>query len=146
MTYSFVRWKILGSTPSDRGCSPNFSLNTEEVRNYIIGKTGMSSAIYDSGTHYVTNQQLTLDILKEISDSEDVIVMGEYTVGLGAMVVPMNVVMNIIVHTIKTFDNRSLLATTTTTTTTTETASTLPTTKKTLQQEIRPTSYEKTCC
>jgi len=58
--------------------------DTEEVRNYIIGKTGMSPAIYDNGTHYVTNQQLTLDILKEISDSEDVVdVTGEYTGGLG---------------------------------------------------------------
>jgi hypothetical protein len=60
-------------------------LDTEEVRNYIIGKTGMSPAIYDNGTHYVTNQKLTLDILKEISDSEDVLeVTGEYTGGLGS--------------------------------------------------------------
>ncbi|MDQ3882892.1 MAG: carboxypeptidase-like regulatory domain-containing protein [Thermoproteota archaeon] len=59
-------------------------LDTEEVRRYIISKTGMSPAIYDKGTHYVTNQELTLDILKEISDSEDVIeVTGEYTGGLG---------------------------------------------------------------
>ena len=60
-------------------------LDTEEVRNYIISKTGMSPAIYDNGTHYVTNQKLTLDILKEISDSEDVLeVTGEYTGGLGS--------------------------------------------------------------
>lgn len=60
-------------------------LDTEEVREYIIRKTGMSPAIYDNGTHYVTNQKLTLDILKEISDSEDVLeVTGEYTGGLGS--------------------------------------------------------------
>lgn len=60
-------------------------LDTEHVRKYIIGKTGMSPAIYDNGTHYVTNQKLTLDILKEISDSEDVLeVTGEYTGGLGS--------------------------------------------------------------
>ena len=60
-------------------------LNTEEVRRYIISKTGMSPAIYDNGTHYVTNQELTLDILKEISDSEDVVeVTGDYTGGLGS--------------------------------------------------------------
>jgi hypothetical protein len=60
-------------------------LNTEEVRRYIINKTGMSPAIYDNGTHYVTNQELTLDILKEISDSEDVVeVTGDYTGGLGS--------------------------------------------------------------
>ena len=44
-------------------------LDTDEVRNYIIDKTGMSPAIYDNGTHYVTNQKLTLDMLKDISDS-----------------------------------------------------------------------------
>ena len=60
-------------------------LNTEEVRTYIINKTGMSPAIYDNGTHYVTNQKLTLDMLKEISDTEDVLeVKGEYTGGLGS--------------------------------------------------------------
>lgn len=59
-------------------------LDTEQVRKYIISKTGMSPAIYDDGTHYVTNQKLTLDMLKEISDSEDVIeVTGEYTGGVG---------------------------------------------------------------
>lgn len=60
-------------------------LNTEEVREYIISKTGMSPAIYDKGTHYATNQMLTLEMLKEISDSEDVIeVKGDYTGGLGS--------------------------------------------------------------
>lgn len=60
-------------------------LNTEKIREYIISKTGMSPAIYDNGTHYATNQKLTLEILKEISDSEDVIeVTGEYTGGLGS--------------------------------------------------------------
>src|SRR5919109_1811110 len=59
-------------------------LNTEEVREYIISKTGMSPAIYDNGTHYVTNQKLTLGMLKEISDSEEVIeVTGDYAGGLG---------------------------------------------------------------
>ena len=38
-------------------------LNTEEVRSYIISKTGMSPAIYDNGTHYVTHQKLTLEML-----------------------------------------------------------------------------------
>ena len=40
----------------------------------------MLPAVYDKGTHYVTNQKLTLEMLKEISDSEDVVqVSGEYT-------------------------------------------------------------------
>ncbi|AIC15661.1 carboxypeptidase-like regulatory domain-containing protein [Nitrososphaera viennensis] len=60
-------------------------LDTEKVRSYIIEKTGMSPAIYDNGTHYVTNQKLNLEILKEISDSDDVLeVTGEYTGGIGA--------------------------------------------------------------
>ena len=59
-------------------------LNTEEVRSYIIEKTGMSPAIYDNGTHYVTNQKLTLEALKEISDSDDVLeVSGVYTGSIG---------------------------------------------------------------
>src|SRR5581483_9931959 len=48
-------------------------LNTEEVRRYDNEKTGMSPEIYDNGTHYVTNQKLNMRILKEISDSEDVL-------------------------------------------------------------------------
>lgn len=60
-------------------------LNVEQVRSYIISKTGMSPAIYDNGTHYAVSQKLTLEMLKEISDSEDVIeVTGEYTGGLGS--------------------------------------------------------------
>ncbi len=66
----------------------NPGLNTEEVRSYIIRKTGMSPAIYDNGTHYATNQKLTLEMLKEISDSDDVLeVTGEYTGGLGSYAV-----------------------------------------------------------
>jgi hypothetical protein len=59
-------------------------LDSDQVRRYIIEKTGMSPAIYDDGTHYVTNQKLSLEVLKEISDSNDVLeVTGEYTGGLG---------------------------------------------------------------
>ncbi len=58
-------------------------LDSDQVRRYIIEKTGMSPAIYDDGTHYVTNQKLSLKVLKEISDSDDVVeVTGEYTGGL----------------------------------------------------------------
>ena len=53
------------------------------MRYGIIEKTGMVPAIYDKGTHYVTNQRLTLEKVKEISDSQDVIeVTGEYTGGI----------------------------------------------------------------
>lgn len=60
-------------------------LDPEEGRRYIIGKTGMSPAIYDDSTHYGVNQKLTLEMLKEISDSEDIIeVTGDYTGHIGA--------------------------------------------------------------
>jgi len=59
-------------------------INSQAARNYIFEKTGMVAAVYDHGTHYVTNQKLTLEILKEISNSEDVLeVAGEYTGGIG---------------------------------------------------------------
>jgi carboxypeptidase family protein len=110
-------------------------LNTEEVRNYIISKTGMSPAIYDNGTHYVTNQQLTLDILKEISDSEDVIeVTGEYTGGLGSYGASHERS-----HEHSPYNKRRMI----TTTATTETASSSSPTTKILQQEIGSTGYEK---
>lgn len=48
-------------------------VDTAMARWYIFEKTGMMPAIYDHGTHFVTNQKLTLQILKEISDSDDVI-------------------------------------------------------------------------
>src|SRR5919106_4637521 len=106
-------------------------LNTEEVRRYIIGKTGMSPAIYDNGTHYVTNQELTLDILKEISDSEDVVeVTGEYTGGLGSYGAS---------HEHSPYNKRRMI-----TTTTTETAAAAPSPeKKALLQETRHQTYEK---
>lgn len=56
------------------------------TRESILKKTGMVPAIYDNGTHYVTNQKLTIDMLKEISDSNDVLeVNGEYTGGVGGL-------------------------------------------------------------
>src|SRR5919106_1108844 len=101
-------------------------LNTEEVRRYIIGKTGMSPAIYDNGTHYVTNQELTLDILKEISDSEDVVeVTGEYTGGLGGYGAAS--------HEHSPYNKRRMITTTTETV-----ASSSSPEKKTLLQEMRP--------
>jgi hypothetical protein len=54
--------------------------DTNAPKEYLFKKTDMLPAIYDKGTHYVTNQKLTLEMLKEISNSEDVVqVSGEYT-------------------------------------------------------------------
>ena len=58
--------------------------DSEEMKNKIFEKTGWLPTIYDKGTHYVTNQRLTLEALKEISDSDDVIeVTGDYTGSIG---------------------------------------------------------------
>jgi hypothetical protein len=50
--------------------------------------TGFVPAIYDKGTHYVTNMRLTLDILKRLDDFDFVEeVAGDYTgtlIGRGA--------------------------------------------------------------
>ena len=63
-------------------------VNSEEMRTYIITKTGMNPTIHDSGTHYAFNNKLTLEFLKELSDSKDVIaVYGDFmgaVTGVGA--------------------------------------------------------------
>ncbi len=59
-------------------------VSTEEVREFIIKKTGTSPAIYDNGTHYIINQKLTIETLKEISEYNDVLeITGKYTGGIG---------------------------------------------------------------
>ena len=59
--------------------------DSETMRDTIMRKTQMVPAIYDKGTHYVTNQRLTLETLKKMSDSQDVIeITGEYTGGITA--------------------------------------------------------------
>ena len=61
-------------------------VNPEAAKKYIFEKTGMAPAIYDNGTHFVTNHTLTLEMLKEISDSDDVLeVAGEYTANITAI-------------------------------------------------------------
>src|ERR671933_273694 len=58
----------------------------KKARDYIFQKTGMIPAVYDKGTHYVTNQKLTLQILKEISDSDDVLeITGDYSGSWGSI-------------------------------------------------------------
>jgi hypothetical protein len=59
-------------------------IDSEAARGYIMSKTGMAPAIFDNGTHYVTTQKLTLGMLKEICDSDDVLeVRGTYC-GVGS--------------------------------------------------------------
>jgi hypothetical protein len=59
-------------------------IDAEIARNYIYEKTGKMPSVLDNGSHYVTTQNVTLEILKEISDSEDVVdVRGSYCGGIG---------------------------------------------------------------
>jgi len=54
-------------------------LDTNAPTEYLYKKTDMLPAVYE-GIHYVTNQKLTLEMLKEISDCKDVLeVSGEYS-------------------------------------------------------------------
>ena len=53
---------------------------TNAPKEYAYKKIDTLPAVYNKGTHYVTNQRLTLEMLKKISNSEDVVqVSDEYT-------------------------------------------------------------------
>lgn len=62
--------------------------DSEVIKDIIFQRTGMIPSVHDKGTHYVVNQRLTLEKLKEINDDEYVIeVAGDYTgtlTGIGA--------------------------------------------------------------
>ena len=54
--------------------------DSEWCKRHIWKTTGFVPAIYDKGTHYVTNMRLTLDILKRLDDFHFVVeVTGDYT-------------------------------------------------------------------
>ena len=54
--------------------------NSEWCKSHITETTGFVPAIYDKGTHYVTNMRLTLEILKTLQNFEFVLeVTGDYT-------------------------------------------------------------------
>ncbi len=48
-------------------------INVEGARQMIFEKTGKVPGVYDRGTHYVTDQPLSLEILEEISADSDVV-------------------------------------------------------------------------
>jgi hypothetical protein len=54
-------------------------INTEEIRNEIIRKTGMAPQFFDKGTHIVVHHELNYDLLKYINDHPKVIeIRGTY--------------------------------------------------------------------
>ena len=48
-------------------------VNSVKTIDFIYKITGAMAMVYDSGTHYVTNQKLSLDTLKNISDLNGII-------------------------------------------------------------------------
>lgn len=62
-------------------------LDSEKIRNILWERIGVMPEIYDNGTHYVVNHKFTLEMLKNISDHDDVMaIKGDYTgaiTGLG---------------------------------------------------------------
>lgn len=83
---------LLERTSQKPGRCPMFTLEvftkegTDSVAatRMIIAKTGKVPNVYDKGTHYVTDQQLTLEILKEISADDDVIYVTGEPLDVGA--------------------------------------------------------------
>jgi hypothetical protein len=64
-------------------------IDCDTIREHIWNTTGKMPAIYDNGTHYVTNQMLTLETLKRINDIEHVLkVTGEYSSNCYASIGP----------------------------------------------------------
>ena len=56
--------------------------NPEKSKERILQTTGTIPAIYDNGTHYVSTQRMTMDMLKKLNDIDYVVeVMGDYTGG-----------------------------------------------------------------
>ena len=54
--------------------------DSEWCKNHIWKTAGFVPAVYDKGTHYVTNMRLTLEILKALQDFDFVVeVTGDYT-------------------------------------------------------------------
>ncbi len=50
--------------------------DVNKIKKAILDKTGMVPDVYDSGTHYVINHKLTLEMLKEILLEGDEIILG----------------------------------------------------------------------
>lgn len=83
--------KLIADLLKIQGVNPNkipiFTLevftkkvDADTIREHIWNTTGMMPAIYDNGTHYVTNQKLTLETLKRLNDFAHVLkVTGEYS-------------------------------------------------------------------
>ena len=60
--------------------------NPEKSKERILQTTGTVPAIFDNGTHYVSTQRMTLEMLKKLNDIDYVLeVMGDYTGGASSI-------------------------------------------------------------
>ena len=84
----------LDKKSDDTSTSPPFYLveirtvkgtNQEMMKNMIIEKTGFIPSITENGTHYIANMRLSLELLKEMCESQEEIekITGDYTGGIG---------------------------------------------------------------
>ena len=57
----------------------------EKIKNMIFEKTGFLPSTTENGTHYLANMRLSLELLKEMCESEESIerITGDYTGGIG---------------------------------------------------------------
>jgi hypothetical protein len=60
--------------------------NPEKSKERILQTTGTVPAIFDNGTHYVSTQRMTLEMLKKLNDIDYVLeVMGDFTGGASSI-------------------------------------------------------------
>jgi hypothetical protein len=60
--------------------------DVEKVRDTILQRTGTIPSIHDGGTHIVATHKVTLDLLKFISENEDVLeITGDYSGGAASI-------------------------------------------------------------
>ena len=83
----------LNKKSDDTSTSPPFYIveirtvkgtDQERMKNMIFEKTGFLPSITENGTHYVANMRLSLELLKEMCESQERIekITGDYTGGI----------------------------------------------------------------
>ena len=74
-------YDLLTRLRENPGVTPTYTLEIftrievdfAKMIDFIYKITGAMATVYDNGTHYVTNQKLSLDTLKNISDLDGII-------------------------------------------------------------------------
>ena len=74
-------YDLLTRLRDNSGVTPKYTLevytkkevDSIKIIDFIYETTGAMATVYDGSTHYVTNQKLSLDMLKKLSDFKDII-------------------------------------------------------------------------